>query len=304
MLAGLCRDVNDIQFPVLCTPKIDGIRCVTLDQDFIDPKNPNKVQVLTRNLKPIPNNYIRQVLGDLGLPNLDGELIVGETFQNASSAIMSEDGQPNFIFYVFDIIAPGLTHFERVQQLIELKLDAHPHIRPLYPVVIKTVAELLSYERACLEMKFEGVMIRSFEGPYKFGRSTEKQAWLLKLKRFTDEEAVCVGYEELFRNLNESTTNALGLAERSDHSANKVPAGILGALRVRRSDGVEFNVGSGFTDLQRQTYWAERESLVGRIVKYKFQNHGIKIAPRHPVFLGFRDIRDCSVEPISDGALY
>ena len=31
---------------------------------------------------------------------------------------------------------------------------------------------------------------------------------------------------------------------------------------------------------------------MGTLVKYKFQPHGVKVAPRCPVFLGFRDSTD------------
>jgi DNA ligase-1 len=39
-------------------------------------------------------------------------------------------------------------------------------------------------------------------------------------------------------------------------------------------------------------YWAEREKVVGRLVKYKSQLIGVKERPRFPVFCGFRDMRD------------
>ena len=52
--------------------------------------------------------------------------------------------------------------------------------------------------------------------------------------------------------------------------------------------GIEFGVGSGFTDEQRNALWASKESLVGKLAKVKFFEVGIKEAPRFPVFLGFR----------------
>jgi DNA ligase-1 len=305
MLAALCRDINTLHYPVLVTPKIDGIRCVTLEREVIVP-NDDGVDVLTRSLKNVPNNFIRQTLSAYGLPNLDGELVVGENFQMSSSGIMSENGQPNFTYWIFDLIMPHLEYVERMHQLCQMGLQNLPHIKILTPTVIDTPAQLLAYEQAMLEMKFEGVMIRSMTGPYKFGRSTEKQSWLLKLKRFADDEAIIIGHEELYRNYNESTVGPLGLSERSDHAENKMPAGVLGAFRVRNRDGVEFNVGSGFTDIQRSVYWDKRDAFVGQWLKYKFQNFGIKTAPRHPVFLGIRDARD-SEDPTtgtSEGELF
>jgi len=305
MLAALCRNINDLHYPVLVTPKIDGIRCVTLEREVIIP-NDDGVDVLTRSLKNVPNKFIRQTLSSYGLPNLDGELVVGENFQMSSSGIMSENGQPNFTYWIFDLIMPHLEYIERMHQMIEMGIQNLPHIKILTPTVIDNPAQLLAYERAMLELKFEGVMIRSMTGPYKFGRSTEKQAWLLKLKRFKDDEAIIIGCEELHRNHNEGTINPLGLSERSDHQENKVAGNILGAFRVRNRDGVEFNVGTGFNDLQRAAYWSDRGSMLGRWVKYKFQNFGIKTAPRHPVFIGIRDVRDSDDATIgsSEGQLF
>jgi DNA ligase-1 len=51
-------------------------------------------------------------------------------------------------------------------------------------------------------------------------------------------------------------------------------------------------VGTGFTADQRADFWSRREQLRGQLVKYKHFPHGVKDAPRHPVFLGFRDPED------------
>jgi DNA ligase-1 len=53
--------------------------------------------------------------------------------------------------------------------------------------------------------------------------------------------------------------------------------------------GVEFDIGTGFTESQRQLLWAQGDNLMGKIVKYKSQPTGVKDKPRFPVFLGFRD---------------
>lgn len=119
------------------------------------------------------------------------------------------------------------------------------------------------------------------------------EGYLLKLKRFEDSEAVVVGFEEKLTNTNTQERDELGHAKRSKVKVGMVPAGTLGALRVRRPDGVEFSIGSGFDDAFRTKAWEERETLVGRLVKYRHQPHGALEAPRFPVFLGFRHEDDC-----------
>jgi DNA ligase-1 len=150
-------------------------------------------------------------------------------------------------------------------------------------------------------------MIRSTAGPYKFGRSTEKEGWLLKLKRFEDSEAVVLGCYELMHNANEATKDELGHTKRSSHKANKQGRGTLGGLHVRDlKTGVEFDIGTGFDDALRAELWSLHQlnvalqvpakfsagAVVGRVAKYKFFPTGSKDKPRFPVFLGFRDSID------------
>ena len=47
-------------------------------------------------------------------------------------------------------------------------------------------------------------------------------------------------------------------------------------------------IGTGFDAADRDDLWAEQDKLMGRIVKYKSFPVGVKDAPRHPVWLGFR----------------
>jgi DNA ligase-1 len=153
---------------------------------------------------------------------------------------------------------------------------------------ITTLDELNEAEEQALTAGFEGVMVRSPNSPYKFGRSTTSEGWLLKVKRFSQDEALIIGFEEQMHNANEATTNELGYTERSSHQANKIPMGVLGALIVRRPDGVEFNIGTGFTAAEREEIWRKRHEWIGQTVTYKFLPVGVKDRPRHPVFLGLR----------------
>jgi DNA ligase-1 len=139
-------------------------------------------------------------------------------------------------------------------------------------------------------------MIRDPNGPYKAGRSTLKEGYLLKLKRFVDAEAEVVGYQELFHNANEATTNVFGRTERSGHRENMIPMGMLGALTVRGINGTYkdrvFNVGTGYDEATRIQLWKERGTLAGRIITYRFQEIGSKDKPRVPTWQGFRDPAD------------
>src|SRR5262245_19902959 len=97
MLSATCEDIAKIRLPAMASPKLDGFRCVIRDG-----------KPLTRNLKPIPNRYVRERL--IGLPAFDGELIVGgpiapDVWNTTSSGVTSEDGEPDFVFFVFDLVS-------------------------------------------------------------------------------------------------------------------------------------------------------------------------------------------------------
>ena len=292
LLAGTIKDVEDLKFPVFASTKLDGVRCLVKDGEAV-----------SRSLKPIPNLYVQRMLSKLELEGMDGELTVGDPtdprcFNITQSAVMSVNGEPDFTYRVFDIHdKPDLPFHQRLFLAFSRLLEAK-HItcaQPVVHVTVNTAEDLLELEAAILEQGHEGVMVRDPEGLYKYGRSTLKQGILLKLKRFVDAEAQIIGFEELMHNANEATTDALGHTERSSHQAGKMPAGTLGALVVKDlTTSVQFNIGTGFSAEDRATIWARRDQLMGHLVKYKSFAVGVKEAPRFPVFLGFRDVRDMS----------
>ena len=70
-------------------------------------------------------------------------------------------------------------------------------------------------------------------------------------------------------------------------------AGVLGGFHVKDVEtGVEFDVGSGFDAEQKKNFWADRNNLLGRFIKYKSLKVGAIDKPRHPIFLGFRSEED------------
>lgn len=272
-----------IRLPALLSPKLDGIRCLIIDGVAVG-----------RSLKPLPNKHVQQLLGHQKLNGLDGELIVGlatakDVFQVTSSGVMSIEGNPEVVFYVFDDFhEPG--GFQRRLRTAHRRIKNVRCCHPVHHHLIEVADDLNHWEEVYLTLGYEGVMLRSLDGPYKHGRSTAKEGYLLKVKRFEDAEAEVIGFSQLMTNTNEAKRNELGHLERSSHKAGKVGAGTLGALQVRDlKTEVEFDIGTGFTADQRQLLWVARQTLIGRVVKYKSQPTGVKEKPRFPVFLGFRD---------------
>jgi DNA ligase-1 len=294
MLAGKVQDIEQLRYPVLGSPKLDGIRATVFD-NFL----------YSRKMKRIPNINVQKMFGLRVLEFADGELIVGsptapDAFNQTSSVIMSDDVKhPEIKFYVFDRIPMErpMGFHDRLRDLQRRLEGTRPYEHGRVVVVphqlISNADELRAAEEGWLEAGYEGAMIRSLDGPYKHGRSTWREGHLLKLKRFQDSEAKVLGFVEQMHNENEQTRDVLGRSKRSSHKAGKRGAGVLGALVVRdRKTGVEFEIGTGFDAAQRRDIWMARDAHLGLWVKYKFFPGGVKNKPRFPVFVGFRDKRD------------
>lgn len=272
MLAARVEDVNDLRFPLIASAKLDGVRAIVRGGC-----------VLSRNFKPIPNQWVQQQFGHLEYH--DGELIVGsptakDVYRTTVSGVMSEAGKPTVFFFAFDHFQePNMPWIKRQEQIAVV----HEHEW----MWVKTAAHLQEVETQFLKEGYEGIMLRDPGGRYKYGRSTMNEHGLMKLKRFMDDEAVVIGFEEQMHNANEAKTNALGHTERSSHKENKIPKGTLGAL-VCQWRGITFNIGTGFDDATRELIWSARDTYLGKQVKFKYLEIGMKDAPRHPVFIGFR----------------
>lgn len=280
------EDLEAIRYPILASPKLDGIRVLIVDGVAV-----------SRTLKPLRNRFVQSLLGRAELNGLDGEIIVGppnspNAMQSTTSGVMSYDGEPDFRFYMFDRWTRTTRPFESIQWELARSpnwpefITLHPH------TTLHSAASLEEYESAVVGAGYEGVIVRDPNAGYKFGRSTLREGGMLKLKRYAQSEAVIIGVEERMHNANEPTLDERGYTKRSSHQENKIPTGVLGALVCRMGD-VEFNVGTGFDDNQRAWLWENRASLPGKIITFKhFTQTGVKGAPRHPVFISFRDRDD------------
>ena len=284
MLAATCTDTSKIKYPVLGSVKLDGIRAVIFGG-----------VAYSRSLKPIRNVYIQDwvALYAHRLEGLDGEFIVGSpnavnVFQVTTSGVMSEDGRPDFTFFVFDSVSDKPFR----ERIFNAYMKKVPRLLILNQFEISNEEELLEHEAKFLSDGYEGLMVKDPNGLYKFGRSTEKSGQLLKVKRFVDEEFEIVGFEEKMHNTNEAKIDALGHTERSTSKEGLVPAGTLGALIVKTKDNRQFGVGSGFDDATRKEIWDNKEYYLGKLAKVKYFPVGIKDLPRFPVYLGIRSEDD------------
>lgn len=279
--------LDKVKFPIYVSTKFDGIRALVIDG-----------VVYSRSLKPIRNKHVQNLFGKPEYNGFDGELIVGDiyakdVFQKTTSGVMSEDGEPDVTYYVFDIFTNNTeTYKERLYTLNDkLVLDQFPNVVATQQWYIKTEEELtklLSKEKV---KGGEGLIGRSPNGVYKYGRSTPKEQLSIKFKFFQQEYFEVVGFNERMHNTNEQKRDELGYAERSSAKEGLVPTNTLGSLVLKYND-TTFSCGTGFDDKLRKEIWDNKELYLGKLASIRYMSVGMDKLPRTPSFQGFRDEDD------------
>jgi len=296
MLAGKYQpDKVEALLPVYVQPKYDGIRVVI--QDGV---------AYTRSLKPVRSQQVQSMVAHNkeAFEGKDGELICGDPtapdcYRRTMTSVMSFDKPDEELkFYIFDQWDQPEPFKLRLLGLIDDEQMGRLHERMIVSEtrLMSSLEEIAEYESGLLAQGHEGVIIRNPEAFYKFGRGTPTKGELIKLKQFKDTEAVIVGFTELMHNGNPEERNELGYAHHTGHQENLVPMDTLGSIRAvgKFPDGTEYEVGigTGFDQETRDEIWHCRDDWLGRIVKFKYFEGGVKEAPRFPVYLGWRDNDD------------
>ena len=169
-----------IQWPVLASAKLDGVRAIVRGG-----------VVLSRALKPIPNKNVQKRFSHL--EHFDGELIVGasnhpDVLRTTTSGVMRIDGDPDVSFHVFDHIQEPTDPYLSRLQLVKDRPRKGGSVLIVDQTIVQKLGQLNEYEPSILAQGYEGVMLRRPDAPYKFGRSTAREGYLLKVKRFHDDE--------------------------------------------------------------------------------------------------------------------
>jgi DNA ligase 1 len=270
--------------------KLDGVRVLTVINDV----HGKSIEMFSRNGKQFHNfdhiiEEIRGVLEENPAPYplvLDGE-IMSATFQDLMRQARRKKNAnaKDAVLNLFDVIP--LEHFkakqwsfsqqvrsDMVSAWVEKHADKLEHVAALgwEDVDLDTeqgYSRFLEINRAAIEANFEGVMIKDPSAPYKCKRTS---SWL-KLKPFIEVTLEIVGYEE-------------GTGKN---------AGRLGALVCAGQDDgkdIRVNVGGGYTDDERISFWNSRGSLLGNLVEVRAdtvtQNQDGTYSLRFPRFKTFR----------------
>ena len=288
-------------------PKLDGVRVLMIvmpQQSFgtyIQFGGYIQVTSYSRNGKVFENfTHIEQQIGDnfhklvrkAGTSNLsmgfvlDGE-VIGNSFQELmrqarrKENVQAEDS----VFNIFDIIPLNAFregHWnaqleKRIKILEDMRpiIDDMPNVEllPHIMVDLDTAAgkdQLMRYAKDQVNAGFEGIMIKDLDAPYECKRNTFWMKW---------KPTITVDLEVI--DVEEGT------------GRNK---GRLGALVCAGTDDgkeITVNVGSGFSDSDRDDLYINRNLVVGRTVEILCdiitQNRDGTYSLRFPRFVRFRD---------------
>lgn len=282
--------LDQIPLPMMGSFKMDGMRISVVGG-----------KPLTRTLKDIPNNYVRTVMTEAGLhEGSDGELGVmandgvSMDFRRSMSALSSEDGEPEFRYFIFDNWNYDGAFIARWESLHKKEWPSWVIIAEQR--VLNTLEEVQAMYAEALALKHEGLILRTAEGEYKMGRATVGEAVIFKVKPKRTAEAEIVGTVQGMKNTNARERDARGHAKRSGAKVGKVPVEKIGALICRwlPSAGMTFKetfeVGGGW-DAPTAAAWF-KFSPVGQIATLEFADTGDYDKPRHAQFKGIRDLCD------------
>lgn len=195
---------------------------------------------------------------------LDGELWAGRgQFERVSAAVrrqVPDDAEWRDVRYqVFELPQAAGTFRERLKAMQNLvSVAAVPWLQVIdqFEVASRTILERKLDE--IVGIGGEGLMLHRADAPYATGRSDV----LLKMKRWNDAEATVIGYQP-------------GKGKYT---------GVLGALRMRTPDGIEFLLGTGMDEALRRN-----PPPIGTIVTYHYREltgHG------RPRFASFYRIQE------------
>ena len=244
--------------------KLDGVRVLAVCKN-------GKVELFSRNGKQFHNfdhiiKEIEAVLERKPSPYdcvLDGE-VMSKDFQDLMKQVHRKDGKAatDSVLHLFDFIPlsdflqggwdkPQSYRSNLVKYWVLENEDLLEHVQACAweDVDLDTTQgqeRFVELNKTAVDGGYEGVMIKDIDAPYECKRT---HAWL-KAKPFIEITLTVVDVEE-----------GTGRNE-----------GRLGAVIVEgEDDGYNYrlNCGSGFTDAQRDQFWAERTSLIGNLIEIR-----------------------------------
>lgn len=190
---------------------------------------------------------------------LDGELwLARNSFEQTASIVLRDTPNQewqNIKFMLFDLPEHKGTFSQRLTELRHA-IDAanNPYLQLIPQFKVSSHSELMLKLDEAVANGAEGLMLHHQDAYYQDGRSTS----LLKLKKYQDAEAKVIAH-------------IIGKGKYKS---------MMGSLLVELDNGLQFKIGSGFSDLQRL-----EPPQVGTIISFKYYGLTARGIPRFASFL-------------------
>ena len=251
LLAETEQGQSDVSL-FLVSEKLDGVRAFW-DGTALRTRNGNTINAPAWFVEGFPARA------------LDGELWIGRgKFDALSGAVrrqVPDDAEWRQIRYlVFELPNAAGTFRERAEVLSrEVEKAAVPWLQTVEQCEVSDRKALDAKLAEILKLGGEGLMLHRADATYITGRSDV----LLKMKLWHDAEAEVIGHQP----------------------GKGKYAGVLGALKVRTADGVEFMLGTGLTEAERRN-----PPPIGSTVTYRYREVTKRGVPRFASFYRVRDL--------------
>lgn len=236
-------------------PKIDGVRVIVeVCRESL------AISFKTRNGNPLNSlahlgDWFAHIASKHGVYTFDCEAVTSADFYNSVGAIRSEDPAADARLWLLDLPDDVGTYSERRALMARFEYTNVIELVPSFFGVSPTDAF-----RRFVSQGFEGAMIKDTTAPYSPGKRSN--AWL-KVKAVDTEDCPIV----------------------SVHEGQGRLTGTMGHVVVE-NNGRLVRVGGGFTDEQRATIWANRDTVIGSWLEVSFQNNTPSGSMRHPRIRG------------------
>jgi DNA ligase-1 len=200
-----------------------------------------------------------------GFPNiaLDGELWIARGQFDKVSGIVRQNRTDKSAwrqvrFMLFDLPHSNRSFDQTLQMMEQIVADAQSeYLHLVEQRRVDNNVELNQWLDTVVAGGGEGLMLRLAHAKYLPQRSAN----LLKLKKYQDAEAVVLAH----------------LPGKGKHK------GRMGALKVRDENGVEFKIGTGFSDNQR-----ENPPPIGSVITFKYFGKTANNVPRFASYMRVR----------------
>ncbi len=261
----LCSDFerDRVEYPCMVQEKLDGMRALLFSEDG------EKYTIRSRKGLVIDDldNFqeVRSAMATGWV--LDGELVVYDTngkimsrkkgngiCNKAIKGTISEDEASRIAFFAFDVVPidtfKGKTEFLGTQERFEMLTNLVNSVNS--PKLLIASNEIVSNERQILKMftefteqGMEGVVVKNSNQPFEAKRS---KGWM-KMKMENEME---LAIDEVVEGLGKHR-------------------GRLGTLKCRDASGrLTVGIGGGYSDDQREEFWAMKDELIGQIITVRY----------------------------------